>query len=318
MKQRPKSSPLQNLLYLRIETDAEPDTNVLAALLNALNQSFQSFIQAELYFRNSDVKASLKKEINAFAAGCSLPICYFKSDVNNLTLAVSINSLNGQFRQLKNPAELKTELFDLYADTVFSTEIFSLPFIKKTAARYNAKQRIEIFKPFADLAEKQQLRLFFGKEANAVSFCWKPADDLSLMSSLIPEAVKLPKEPVETYYQYIKTGEENDLFGKRSKYEKVLIKENPKHDLYPYQLQKITVKGKKYTFGKQLSATVSVKNNFYEISLPELLLSVKHETRIGAEKAFDAALSVLIVQLEKDQSPKNLNLVKLKSLLNEY
>ncbi|RYE29631.1 MAG: hypothetical protein EOP42_13935 [Sphingobacteriaceae bacterium] len=318
MNQRSKSTQHQNLLYLRIETDAEPDTKVLAALLNALNPSFQSFIQAELYFRNSEIKSSLKKEINAFTAECSLLIRNFQSDVNKLTIAVDIDALNRQFRQLKNPAELKAELFDLYADTVFSTELFSPAFIQKLAARYNAKQRIEIFKPFTDLTEKQQFRLFSGREANTVNFCWKPTDDLSLMSSLIPEAVKLPKEPVETYYQYIKTGEENDLFGKRSKYEKVLIKENPKHDLYPYQLQKITVKGKKYTFGKQLSATVSVKNSFYEIGLPDLLLSVQHENRAGAEKAFDAALSVLITQLEKDQSPKNLNLVKLKGLLNEY
>lgn len=318
MNQRSKSTQLQNLLYLRIETDDEPDTKVLAALLNALNPSFQSFILAELYFRNSNVKSSLKKEINIFTADCNLLIHDFQSEFQSLTLAVGINAINGQYRFLKNPAELKEELFDLYVDTVFSTDLFSPAFVKKIAARYNAKQRIEIFKPFADLTEKQQMHLFFGREENTVNFCWKPADDLSLMSSLIPEAVKLPKEPVESYYQYIKTGEENDLFGKRSKYEKVLIKENTKHDLYPYQLQKITVKGKKYTFGKQLSATVSVKNNFYEISLPKLLLSVKHETRTGAEKAFDAALAALIVQLEKDQSPKNLNLVKLKSLLNEY
>ena len=316
MHQQPASTPPGNLLYLRIESDTGPDTKVLAGVLSALNLSFHSFILAELYFRNSEVKASLKKEINVFAAECSLPIHDLKLCNQSLTLAVGINALNGQYRLLKNAALLKEELFTLFVDTVFSPEIFNPDVIRKLSARYNAKQRIEIFKPFADLTERLQLHLYFGKAASSLHLFWQWAD-LSLKSSLIPEAVKLPKEPVETYYQYIKTGEENDLFGKRPKYEKVLIKENPKHDLYPYQLQKAVAKGKKYTFNRQLSATVSVKNNFYEISLPELLLSVKHETRSGAEKAFDAALAALILQLEKtDRQPEKANLIKLKSILN--
>ncbi|RYE17704.1 MAG: hypothetical protein EOP42_31850 [Sphingobacteriaceae bacterium] len=166
--------------------------------------------------------------------------------------------------------------------------------------------------------DQQTFRLNFGVTEKEVNNSWNWQDDVALRSNLVPEMVKSPTEKVETYYQYLKTGEENDLFGKRSKYEKVLIKENPKHDLYPYQLQKITVKGKKYTFGKQLSATVTVKDNFYEISLPELLLIVKHETRTGAEKAFDAALEALIIQLENKQADKNISLIKLKELLNEY
>ncbi len=318
MHQRPNFTHQIKLLYLRINTDAEADTKAFAAILYALNQSFNSFILAELYFRNSEIKPSLKKEIKNFAAEFSLLICEIKLNEQNLTFSVKINALCGEFRLIKNAAELKNELFDLYTDTVFNTELFSLAFIKKISSRYNAKQRIEIFKPFIDVTDARQLHLYFGKTSNAVNFLWEIADDLSLVSSLIPEAVKLPKEPVETYYQYIKTGEENDLFGKRSKYEKVLIKENPKHDLYPYQLQNISSGRKKYVFTKQLSANVSVKNSFYEISLPELSLSVKHENRTGAEKAFDAALSALIVSLEKDQSSKNPVLVKLKTLLSEY
>ncbi|RYE36175.1 MAG: hypothetical protein EOP42_04290 [Sphingobacteriaceae bacterium] len=314
---QPSNSTHPERLYFDIKCDAEPDTAVFANVLTALNLSFHSFIVAELHFRNSEVKSALKKEITTFAAAFKLSIYKVEITKQNLKFSVGINQLTGSYRLLKDAADLKTELFALYADTVFSTELFSPDFIKKLSARYNAKQRIDIFKPFADLTNQQQLLLYFGKAADAVNLLWQPTNDLSLISNLIPEAVKLPKTPVETYYQYIKTGEENDLFGKRSRYEKVLIKDNPKHDLYPYQLQKITVKGKKYTFSKQLAANVSVKNGLYEITFPDLLINVKHENRSGAEKAFDAAVAVMINQLEKEQSPKN-NLIKLKEILNEY
>lgn len=293
------------------------DTKMLASLLNVLNTSFESFILAEMFFRNSSIKQALKKEIFKLLAECRMLIQNIS--FNSFTLALDLNATaeNEHYRTIKNVAELKRELFELYCTTVFNPDLFDTDFIELLSHRYSAKERINIFKPIFDLSDQQEFTFYFGTEEKDVNQDWLGKHDLMLRSSLIPDVVKSSKEQVETYYQYIKTGEVNDLFGKRSKYEKVLIKENPKHDLYPYQVQKINVKGKKYTFSKQITALVSVKNSYYEINFPELLLSVTHENRSGAEKAFDMALAALILQLEKGQQQKNLNLIKLKGILNE-
>jgi len=144
--------------------------------------------------------------------------------------------------------------------------------------------------------------MFFAVGKGSVFETWLPPNDEETRSSLIPEAVKKAGEQGETYYQYIKTGEVNDLFGKRPKYEKVLIKENAKHDVYPYHLQKIKVKGKTYRFSHTLAASVWVENGLYQIALPELQLSASHPDRAGAEKDFDTALARLIGLLEKENS----------------
>lgn len=319
LQQKPLNNKQESVLYLKVipANQVQTDTKMLANLLNAVNFSFESFVQAELISRNSTIKPALKKENNLFVAECRLLVQNIQ--VNDFTIVLQINtSEENRYKAIKNVPELKQELFDLFVNTVFSPDLFTADFIKILSERYSAKERISIFKTIIELVDQQSFHLSFGTAAATVNHDWPGKNDPVLRSSLIPEAIKSPKEQVETYYQYIKTGEENDLFGKRSRYEKVLIKENPKHDLYPYQLQKITVKGKKYTFNKQLSATVFVKNNFYEIGLPELLLNVKHETRSGAEKAFDAALATLIVQLEKEQAQKSPNVIKLKELLNEH
>ena len=145
-------------------------------------------------------------------------------------------------------------------------------------------------------------------------------EDQEVWSGLIPEAVKKKGEPGESYYQYLKTGQVNDLFGKRSRYEKVLIKDGLRHDVYPYQVKKISVKGKTYRFTHTLSAPVTVENGQYRIALPELQLSVSHSGRAEAEKEFDSALARLVSQLEKADSSMDAKtrsaIAKLKELLS--
>ncbi len=307
-------------LYLRVAAAQQGtmDAHLLAKILNALNLAFENFIRAEMNLAYAELKSAPKKEIKRLCAETGMLITGI--NLKNATLNFEVNTTPEKtpYRILKNVVELKEKMFGLFIQTVFHPKLFDPAFVLQLTERYAAKERIGIFKPIFDNLSGQEFVLYFGSTEAKTDESWPANPDKEPMTLLIPEAVKQAKEKVETYYQYVRTGEINDLFGKRSKYEKVLIKENPKHDLYPYQLQKISLKDKTYQFRRQLTASVTVQNGLYQLQLPELLLSATGENRIGAEKAFDAALAALIRQLEKGQSnsPKETAaLAKLQSLL---
>lgn len=307
-------------LYLRVAAAQQGtmDARILAKILNALNLAFENFIRAEMNLAYAEVKSSPKKEIKRLCTETGMLITGI--NLQNATLSIRVDATPEQqpYRALKDVVELKEKMFSLFIQTVFNPQLFEPTFVLQLTDRHAAKERIGIFKPIFDQLSGQEFVLYFGSNEGATDESWPVNPDKEAMSLLVPEAVRQAKEKVETYYQYVRTGEINDLFGKRSKYEKVLIKENPKHDLYPYQLQKISLKNKTYQFRRQLAASVTVKNGLYHLQLPELLLSATGESRIGAEKAFDAELAALIRQLEKGQSnsPKEkAALAKLQSLL---
>ncbi|MGI4805662.1 MAG: hypothetical protein ACRYFL_12880 [Janthinobacterium lividum] len=308
-------------LYLRIAAAKQRlmDTRVLAKIFNALNLAFENFIAAELNLVYAKIKPGLKKEIKRF--GTETKMLLTGINVNSLTLSIQVDTEPEKmpYRSLKEVVELKEKMFGLFIQTVFRPNLFDPDFVLQLSGRYTAKERIGIFKPIFDNLIGQEFVVYFRNDEDKTDENWPENPDKEPISLLIPEAVKQDKQ-VESYYQYVKTGEINDLFGKRSRYEKVLIKENPKHDLYPYQLQKISLKNKTYHFSRQLTASVTVKNGLYQLQLPELLLSATGENRIGAEKAFNDALAAQIRQLEKGQSnsPKEkAALAKLQSLLLE-
>jgi len=280
----------ERVLYIRIEPNAAVpkalNIKILSKILNALDTSFESFIQIEIAKRYLSPKPALKKEIKQLFSETILSITDF--DFGRFTLAIAVDDvLENGYRVLKNPSALKEELFALYQNTVFSTDLLNADYVKASIQKYSPKERIRIFQPVYDnLINQNDFNLYFGNSKTAVSQSWLKTDDKELVSSLLPEPVKKAKGELETYYQYVKTGEENDLFGKRSKYKKVLVKETAAPDLYPYQLQKIKVNGKEVSFTRQLTATVSINHNQYHISLPELQIKVQNESRADAEKAF--------------------------------
>lgn len=316
----------KNAIYISLKTVAENqelvDINCLAQVLSALNTSFQSLLQAEMNIRYSNPASGLKKELKQLLSESKLLIADFDFSDFRLTIIPDLSTSNFPYRKLNQLPKLKSELFQLFRNTVFSTTIFTFDFAEQISKKYNAKERISIFTPVYEAVINQNNFIFyFGNNPDFINERWFNTDDKALLSQLMPELVKKTKEQVETYYQYVKTGEENDLFGKRSKYKKVLVKEVLQHDLYPYQLQKLRVNRKNVLFSRQLSAQVVVKDGLYHISLPELQISEKNENRVDAEKAFDAALAALINRFEKgnwstDQKSQTLFL-KLKELIAE-
>jgi hypothetical protein len=315
----------ENTLYISIKTDRKSermvDINSLSSILVALNTSFQSLLLAEMNNRYSRPTSAVKKEIKQLLQESRLLIAGF--DFSNFAFKIvpDLSDSNFPYRNLNPLPELKSELFQVFKDAVFSTAIFTSDFVEKIAKKYNAKERIAIFTPiYGAIINQNNFTFYFGDKPTAINKNWLNTEDKVLLSKLLPELVKKTKEQVETYYQYVKTGEENDLFGKRSNYKRVLVKETLKHDLYPYQLQKLRVNQKNIVFSRQLSAEVSVKDGLYQISLPELQISEKNENRIDAEKAFDATLAALINRYEKgnwsrtDQKAQTLFL-KLKELI---
>lgn len=289
-------------LYIRIEPAEEREIalNSLIKVLNAVNTAFENFIYAEVFSRYSEQTAALKKELKQLLAESKLFITGF--DFNSFTLIISVDSnpSKNKYRVLTNLPELKKELFHLFNNTVFTTDLFEPDYVEKLIKKYSSKARISIFKPvYNELINKQDFVIYFKNEQAEVDNQWQETDDKAILSRLIPEPVKKVKDEVESYYQLVKTGEESDLFGRRSKYKKVLITETLKHDLYPYQVQKLKVNGKEVIFSRQLTATVSVKNGLYQIAFPELKISVQNERRENAEKAFNADLAALINRFEK-------------------
>lgn len=299
------------------------DINSLAKVLTALNTSFQSLLQAEMNIRYSNPASGLKKELKQFILESKLLIADFNFSHFTLTIVPDLSASKFLYRKLNQLPELKLELFELFKNTVFSTQIFTSDFAEQMSKKYNAKERIAIFSPIYEVIINQnEFTFYFGNELLMINNRWFNTDDKALLSNLMPELVKKTKEQVETYYQYVKTGEESDLFGKRSKYKKVMVKEVLQHDLYPYQLRKLRVNRKNVLFSRQLSAEVTVKDGLYHISFPELQISEKNENRMEAEKAFDAALAALINRFEKgnrsntDQKTQAL-FFKLKELIAE-
>lgn len=299
------SKPKINIkpLYISIKPAAVAamvDTGSLVKVLNVLNASFEGIILAELTNRYHDQAAVLKKEIKLLLPETKLLIADFEFSSFTLAIAVDLSPAKNKYRVLTHLPALKEELFGLFRDTVFTADLFSAEYVDSITQQYSPKQRIGIFKSiYDDLINQDDFVFYFGNNKQKVDQRWFKTDDQAILSSLIPEPVKTIKGEVETYYQYVKTGEENDLFGKRAKYKKVLMKENGQHDVYPYQLQKLRVNGKNVVFSRQLTATVSFKNELYQITLPELQISVQDERRENAEKAFDADLAALIIRFEK-------------------
>ncbi len=312
-----------NSLQLKIVQQGQEclSTPVLARILTTLSSALESFLLAELMQRYSNPKPALKKEISRFASVTQLAI----TDVDLVhfvfTFEIARAGEEPAFRLLKSVSDLQQQLFALFLQTVFTAEIFNETHIEKLSKRYQAKERVRIFKPVYDhlINPVQGYQVFFAVKRSTAFKTWPLPEGREVWSGLIPEAGKKAAGQSETYYQYVKTGEINDLFGKRSKYEKVLIKESPQHDVYPYQLQKIRVKGKTYRFSNTLTASVKVENGLYRIALPELQLRASHLDRAGAEAEFDAALANLIGRLEKADGSMDAKtraaLLKLKELL---
>ena len=307
MKNQVHTSPLEfkeKALYFRIEINSEQarmiDTGSLVKVLNAINASFQGFMEAEIYSQYVDRASVVKKETKQLILETKLWIADFDFAAFTLTIIPDLSPSTYPYRVLNNPSKLKEELFLLFKDAVFSTDIFSSANVEQIGKKYKAKERIGIFKSiYDDIINQDNFIFYYGSNKAAVNKRWFKTEDKELLSCLIPERVKKAKKDVETYYQYVKTGEENDLFGKRSKYKKVLVKETVKHDVYPYQLQKLRIDQKEVLFSRQLSAAVTVEDNLYCIALAELNISVKNEHRADAEAAFDADLAALIVRFEK-------------------
>jgi hypothetical protein len=312
-------------VYIRIELKPAQEAMIgaesLAKILLAIHTSFLNFVDAEIYNSYSKPTPALKKETKLFLAATKL--CVADADFTKLTFALvpDLSTANYTFKVLTNFAALKEAYFKLFVDTVFTDTIFNAAIVKKITEKYSAKQRISIFKPVCDeLINQDEFVIYFGKGKSSHDKTWIKTEDQAVLTSLVPEAVKQSKEAVETYYQLVKTGEENDLFGKRSTYKKVLVKETVGHDIYPYQIKKVKVGHNTIFLNRQLSAEVMVKAGLYQISFAELHIVVKEQQRADAEKAFDIALARLIDQFTKgnlngnDQKSKTI-VLKLQELL---
>ncbi|RYE25549.1 MAG: hypothetical protein EOP42_21350, partial [Sphingobacteriaceae bacterium] len=142
-------TPQESVLYLKLmpANQLYADTKMLAALLNAVNLSFESFIMAELTSRNSTIKPALKKEHNVFLGECRLILKDI--DFKNLTICLKVNAAeeNISYKNIKNVPELKQKLFGLFTDTVFNPDLFTADVVKFLSGRYSAKERINVFKP---------------------------------------------------------------------------------------------------------------------------------------------------------------------------
>lgn len=294
----------------------------LAKILLAINTSYYYFTEAEVKNSYSQQSAALKKETKLFLASTKLCVADINFAELTFALAPDFSPVNYAFKVLNNFVALKEACFNLFVDTVFTDVIFSADSVKRMTKKYSAKQRISIFKPiYEELINQENFMIYFGEVHQANQKTWIKTADQELITGLIPEAVNKTKESVESYYQLIKTGEESDLFGKRSTYKKVLIKETAGHDVYPYQLKKIKVGRNTVFLNRQLSAEVIVKTGLYHISSSELQIVVREQKRVDAEKAFDAALAQLIDHFGKgqlngnDQKSKSVFL-KLQELLS--
>ena len=317
----------EQAVYIRIELQPVQEKMIgassLAKILNALETSFANLAEAEIQNRYSGQTSALKKETKLFLVATKLWITDFDFPQLTFAIAPDLSPAGYPFKVLANFMALKEACFALFADTVFTDAFFDAGVVEKMAEKYSAKQRINIFKPIYDeLINQESFTVYFGDGPTSTFKKWFKTDGQALLTSLMPEAVKKAKEAVETYYQLVKTGEENDLFGKRSTYKKVLVTETARQDVYPYQVKKVKVDQKVVFLSRQLSAEVQVKDGFYQISLPELQINVTEKQRADAEKAFDAALAQLIIRYNKgnwnstDQKFKTV-LSKLKELLSE-
>ena len=314
-------------VYIRIELQPAQEKMIgagtLAKILDAVETSFASLAEAEIQNRYSNQTSALKKDTKLFLAATKLMVVDFDFARMTFALVPDLSPNNYPFKVLTNFMALKEACFALFADTVFTDAFFDANVVEKMAEKYSAKQRINIFKPVYDeLINQENFTIYFGDGVTSTSKKWLKTDDQALLTKLMPEVVKKAKEAVEAYYQLVKTGEEKDLFGKRSTYKKVLVTETARQDVYPYQVKKVKVDQQVVFLSRQLSAEVRVKDGFYQISLPELQISVTEKQRADAEKAFDAALAQLISRYNKgnwnstDQKSKTV-LLKLKELLAE-
>ena len=314
-------------LYFKLETGPKYggaiDIESLAKVLKSVNNSFQSYFDAELrnIYQETDGKITIRvdKEIKALKEEAGLLIVDLK--FASFEAAISPNSItsNLAFTYLREPAQLKKKIFKSYEHDVFYSNLNDAEVIDKLEKKFSKEERVGIFKPLEEtLFHPTRYSFKYGKSFEDLRKSFKtlsPATE----KKLIPPAAKRPVS--ETLYKmYVVSDGEMDLFGNKPKIKKVLATEKMERPDYPLQLHRIIHDGTEIILKDSITAEVTyeMEERLFYISYPDLNILVWGDSREDAEEAFQFNFIALIQTIynENDSNLTNKAKVIKKKLTN--
>lgn len=316
----------EDSIYIKLQSDKKfggaIDINSLIKALNSLNQSYKKFLEIELS-KSPDVRnitKTGKKELHDFIDESELLIVDL--DFASFGAAISPNTATTQnYSNIKNSISLKKEAFNTYKNDVLGFNYNDNQFIKRITDKYTPEERNEIYKPIVDnLIYSKKFRLYHGTDKKKLKIV--PS---TLKHGIVEKLIYKPssKKVLSTndenmYIMYVTSGYENDLFGKKPKFSKVLATTKLDKAVYPYQLNEIRVNNLVLQFKNRLSAEVSFEDEMFFITYPDLNIEVWGDSREEAEEAFNFALQSIVrnIYYEKDENLTE-RATQLKEHLNE-
>jgi hypothetical protein len=299
-------------LYIKLSSNDKfggaVDIESLSKALISLNLSYKNFLKIELeHKQNGPTTAKFKNELKILVDESQLLIVDL--DFASFGAAVTPNTVThitySSFRDIK---KIKEESFGDYIADVIEGDFNNASFLSKISDKYSPEERNSIYRPIYDnIINQKSFTFYYGSNRlTAKKKIIKPSSAESL-HKLIPPTLKDPKEEVlneeKMYAIYVTSSNENDLFGKKPKYTKVLATEKLDYAVYPYQFSLIEYDGTTILFKEQINSHVSFDEGLFHITLERFNVHAWGETRKEAEEAFDFSFCSIIenIYLEKDE-----------------
>lgn len=281
-------------LYFKLESGPKYggaiDIETLTKVLRALNNSFQNYFDAELrniYQKEGKITERVNNEIKALKEESRLLVVDLKFASFEAGLAPNSITSSGSFTYLKQPLQLKKEIFKTYEKEVFYSDLNDQETLRNFEKKFSKEERAGIFKPLEDTLFKPVGYSFkYGKSFTDLKKSFKPISD-EVEKTLVPTIDKIPT--IETIYkQYVVYEGEFDLFGPKPRLKKVLAAEKLERPIYPLQLHTVKEDNIIITLRETITAQVTydAEEELYYISYPELDITVWGKEREEANEAF--------------------------------
>lgn len=318
-------------LYIKLSSNdrfgGAVDIESLSKALASLNSSYKNFLKIELYSqRNNFISAKEKVELKILIDESQLLIVDL--DFASFGAAVTPNTITHlNYSSLGDVKRIKEESFENYRDFVIEGDFNDDSFLNTISGRYSPEERNLIYKPIYDnIINQKYFNFYFGdNKLNANKKIKKPSNNIFL-NKLIPPLKKVVIDnsirEEKLYAIYVSSSNENDLFGKKPKYDKILATEKLEKAVYPYQFSRIEYDNTIITLKEQINAHVTFEEGLFHITLDKFNIHVWGDTREEVEDAFDFSFCSLVenIYLESDEhlTKKALEIkINLNSIIKE-
>lgn len=290
-----------NALYIKLEAEKKfggaVDISTLTKALNSLNQSFESYFEAEAKNQiDKKITKSVDNEIGKLNKESRLLIVDL--DFSSFAAGVTPNlvTISNDYASIRKPLELKRKVFDGYKTDVFFGDYSDEAFLKRINKKFAPDERVQIFKPlFDNIFNQKKFRFYFGESKKNLKQSVKGVSRVTV-DNIIPKEAKIPSEVEKLYKVYITASGDFDLFGQKAKVKKYLATEELKYPTYPYQVKEIFWDDKLIILNSPISADVSFDeaSGVFKIIFSDLNIVVWGRTREESEEAFQMAFASIV------------------------